>query len=212
MKDFGKLLKLFDYKDDKIFDDNTVALLLEKYMNIIKTYKIEACPNFIQDVSLFIYMIDQKKDKISYFLENIIEKYIKSIQTLNDIYINLASNYKDVSKDIVDYITNYFTKKNKDEINAKKILFLFQQIDSQNIIKSFLNKMNNYIIKQGEILMEKKEIDSFKLLEGIQKMKILEKYPELNETIYLINTVAISQEFLNKIKRGEIYYSSLYPI
>ena len=72
--------------------------------------------------------------------------------------------------------------------------------------------MNNYIIKQGEILMEKKEIDSFKLLEGIQKMKILEKYPELNETIYLINTVAISQEFLNKIKRGEIYYSSLYPI
>ena len=212
MKHFGKLLKLFDYKDDKIFDDNTVALLLEKYMNIIKTYKIEACPNFIQDVSLFIYMIDQKKDKISYFLENIIEKYIKSIQTLNDIYINLASNYKDVSKDIVDYITNYFTKKNKDEINAKKILFLFQQIDSQNIIKSFLNKMNNYIIKQGEILMEKKEIDSFKLLEGIQKMKILEKYPELNETIYLINTVAISQEFLNKIKRGEIYYSSLYPI
>ena len=51
MKDFGKLLKLFNYKDNKIFDLNTGQLLREKFKNIIKTYKIETCPNFIKDVS-----------------------------------------------------------------------------------------------------------------------------------------------------------------
>ena len=211
MKDFGKLLKLFNYKDDKIFNVNTITLLNKKFKNIIKTYKIETCPNFIKDVSLFIYMVDQKKDKMRKFLENTIEKNIKSVQTLSDIYINIVFNYKDISNDFVDYITDYFTKI-KNKLNCEKILFLFQQLDSENIIKSLLNKMNNYVIEIREILSEKKEIDSIKLLEGIQKTKILEKYPELNKTKYFINTIDINQEFLNLIKEGLINYRSLYPI
>jgi len=51
MKDFGKLLKLFklyDYTKKKSIDniDNiTIGLLLEKFKNLIKTYKMEKCPN-----------------------------------------------------------------------------------------------------------------------------------------------------------------------
>ena len=131
MKDFGKLLKLFNYKDNKKCDHNTISLLREKFKNIIKTYKIEACPNFIKDVSLFIYMNDKNQQDMNKLIQNTMERYIKSIQTLTDIYIHLASNYKDVSKNVVDCITNYFTK-NKDKLNGEKILFLFQQLDSKD--------------------------------------------------------------------------------
>ena len=209
MKDFGKLLKLFNYKDDKIFNENTIALLREKFKNIIKTYKIETCPNFIKDVSLFIYVNDKNHQDMNKLIQNTIEKYIKSVQTLTDIYINLASNYKDVSKNVVDSITNYFTK-NKDKLNGEKILFLFQQLDSKDIIKSLLNKIDNYVIKEEEILKEEVDIDSFKLLKGIIKGKLLEKYPELTKTKYLQKTMKISQNFFKKIKKGEINYSSLY--
>ena len=211
MKDFGKLLKLFNYKDDKKFDHYTVSLLRENFKNIIKTYKIESCPNFIKDVSLFIYVNDQKHQEMNKFIKNTIERNIKSVQTLTDIYINLASNYKDVSKNVVDCITDYFTK-NKDKLNGEKILFLFQQLDSKDIVKSLLNKIDNYVIKEEEILKQEAEIDSFKLLQGIIKGKLLEKYPELTETNYLKNTISISQEFLNKIKIGEINYNSLYSM
>ena len=76
MKDFGKLLKLFNYKDTKIFDGTTATLLREKFKNIIKTYKIETCPNFIKDVSLFIYIMDQRIKDIKHFMETTIEKLI----------------------------------------------------------------------------------------------------------------------------------------
>ena len=92
MKDFGKLLKLFNYKDNKIFDATTAALLREKFKNLIKTYKIETCPNFIKDVSLFIYIIDHRIKGIKhfiYFMENTFEKFIDSVQTIMDIYLYL---------------------------------------------------------------------------------------------------------------------------
>ena len=111
MKDFGKLLKLFNYKDKKKFDMSSSLLLREKFKNIIKTYKIETCPNFIKDVSLFIYIMAQNKKEIKNFLENTIEKYIQSNQTITDIYLYIFSNYKDILKDVIEYITNYLTKK-----------------------------------------------------------------------------------------------------
>ena len=127
MKDFGKSLKLFNYKDYKIFDATTTSLLREKFKNIIKTYKIETCPNFIKDVSLFIYIMDQRIKDIKHFMETTIEKYIQSIQTITDIYLFLFSNYKDITKDVIDCITNYFTK-NKDKLNGESNIFFIKKI------------------------------------------------------------------------------------
>ena len=116
MKDFGKLLKLFNYKDKNIFDNNSIALIREKFKNLIPTYEIEKCPNFIKDISLFIYMNDQNNIGITKLIENTIEKYIKSNQTIIDIYLNLACNYNDISKELIEYITNYFIKNEDNKI------------------------------------------------------------------------------------------------
>ena len=208
MKDFGKLLKLFNYKDKKIFDMAASSLLREKFKNIIKTYKIETCPNFIKDVSLFIYIMDQTTKDVKHFMESTIEKYIQSVQTITDIYLYLFSNYKDIKKDVIDCITSYFTK-NKDKLNGKSILFLLKKFNSKYFVKSILNKINSCVIKEEQLFSQDKEIDSFELLKGIENEELLIKYPELYETNYLISTVKLSGEIMEKIKQGEYRYKSL---
>lgn len=66
------------------------------------TYKIDTCPNFIKDVSYFIYIIDKNYQGIKELLTNIIEKEIKSVETLTDTYLYLSSNYKNLTKVVID--------------------------------------------------------------------------------------------------------------
>ena len=211
MKDFGKLLKLFDYKDKNKFDRETASLIQEKFKKLIKTYKIETCPNFIQEVALFIYIIDQKYRGIKEFMERTIEENIRSVKTLTDIYLYLASNYKDISQEVIERITTYFTN-NKENLNGESILFLLKKLQTKHFIKSILNKINNFAIKEEEIFNQEKEVDSFKLLDGIEKEELLKKFPELYETQYLDLTVKLSGEILNKITTGNIKYSKIYSM
>jgi len=55
-------------------------------------------------------------------LTNIIEKEIKSVETLTDIYLYLSSNYKDLTKVVIDNLTSFFTK-NKDNLKGKVFYF-----------------------------------------------------------------------------------------
>ena len=211
MKDFGKLLKLFNYKDNKIFDFSTSSLLREKFKNIIKTYKIETCPNFIKDVSFFIYIMDQRIKDIKHFMETTIEKYIQSVQTITDIYLYLFSNYKDITKDVIDCITNYFTN-NKDKLNGESILFLLKKFNSRQFVKSILNKINACVIKEEQLFSHEKDIDTFKLLQGIENEELLVKFPELQETNYLMSTLNLRDGIMRKIEKGEYRFKSLYSM
>ena len=170
------------------------------------TYKIDTWPNFIKDVSYFINIIDKNYQGIKEFLTNIIEKEIKSVETLTDIYLYLSSNYKDLTKVVIDNITSFFTK-NKDNLNGESILFLFKKIDSPNIVKSLLNKIDNFIIKEEELFSQEEEIDSFKLLKGIQEEKLMEKITGLDETKYLSLTLKLGEKILDKIKKGDVKYN-----
>ena len=212
MKDFGKLLKLFDYNDNKIFDTNTSQLLRERFKNIITTYQAEKCPHFIEDISLYIYIIDKinrnNKDIIKKFMENTIEKYIQSVETVNEVYLYLISKYKDITKTLIDCIANYFTK-NKDKLNGESILFLLKKLNSKEIVKSILNKINSCVINEIQLFNEEKDIDTFKLLSGIQKEELLNKFPELTKTNYFVSTLELSNKILRKIEIGEIKCKSI---
>jgi len=158
MKDFGKLLKLLNYNDKY-----TDIFLKDKFNKLILTFKIDKCPNFIKDASYFIYIIDKNYQGIKDFMKDIIEKNIKSFETLENIYLYLYSKYKTISKDVIDYIVNFLVK-NKDNIKGESILILLEKVNSPNIIKSILNRIDNFIIKEEEIFNQEEEIDSFKLL------------------------------------------------
>ena len=211
MKNFGKLLKLFNYKDKNIFDQQLIQKLREKFKNTLHTYKTETCPDFIKDIATFIYIIDyQRTQNIQAFMTSPIEKYILSPELKTDIYIYLATNFKDLSQQVINGVTDYLTK-NKERLNAKSIIFLLKTINSTRIIESLLNKIESFSIKEEELFDDRKveEIESFLLLEGIQKEKLFEKlqFEDLNKTKYLMNAIQMKENILQKIKKGEINYN-----
>ena len=214
MKDFGKLLKLFNFDNEKLCDKNTIGLISTKYKKLIKTYTSDTCPNFLKETSLLIYMIDKKTSTGKYFMENTIEKDIKSQELINDIFLYLSSNYKDISFNIIEHITNYFIgnlQNQKNVLKGENLLFLLKKLNSGSIFKAILNKIGNYVIKEEEIFIDQKEVDSFKLLEGIQKEKFFEKYGLLNETSYLLSILTLGDKISNNIKKGEIKYNIVSP-
>jgi len=201
MKDFIKLLKLLN-NNDKYTD----IFLKDKFNKLIFTDKFDNCPNFIKDVSYFIYIIDKNYQGIKDFMKDIIEKNIESFETLENIYLYLYSNYKTISKDVIDNIINFLVK-NMDNIKGESILILLEKVNSPSLIKSILNRIDNFIIKEEELFSQEEEIDSFKLLKGIEEENLMQKIPSLSNTKYLMETLNLGNKILNKIKVGDIKYN-----
>ena len=198
MKDFGKLLKLFYFENEELCNKDTIILISNKYKKLIKTYKSETCPNFIKETSLLIYMLDKKTFTGKFFMENTIEKDFRSPEIINDIYLYLSSNYKDISNKLIEHITNYFIRIIKNKNAVPKV---------EKILEVIINKIDNYVIKEEELFNEDKQIDSFILLERIQKENMTDKYPAIKETSYILSTINSTNKISNNIKTGELKYS-----
>ena len=56
IKNFGKLLHMFDYKNKDIFDNNLILKLCDKFKTLMDTYNSERCSKFIEDIAYFIYI------------------------------------------------------------------------------------------------------------------------------------------------------------
>jgi len=209
MKDFGKLLRLFNFKNEKLVDWRIASLISQKFKNLIKTYTAETCPNIVQEASLLMYVMD-KKNLAKNFMQYTIQKDIKSNQLINDIYLHLSSNYKDLSKETVEGITNYFIQ-NQKILKGENILFLLKTFNSLYFIQSIFNKIDKFVIKKDEIFSEEKEIDSFKLLDGIIKENLVQKHEKLVNTKYLMFTLKLQDEIINLFKKGEIKYNEISP-
>ena len=61
MKNFGKLLKLFDYKDRNIFNGQLKQKLCNKFKNLMSAFNYEGYPKFVEGITYFIYIIDFQK-------------------------------------------------------------------------------------------------------------------------------------------------------
>ena len=212
IKYFGKLLKLFDYKNNKIFDNHVITNLRAKFKNIAFTFKKETCPDFVKDVAFYIYIMDfVDKKNIQSFLKETIEKYIVSSEIIRDIYLYLVTQYKDISENAIESVTTYLMN-NKERLNAEAIIFLLEKITNANIIKSLLNKLINFVIKEEELYSQENNFESFKLLELIQKKNLMDKCQGTKGTQYLLNTIALGDKVLNDIKNGQIKYNSFMNI
>ena len=65
-KNFNLLFKLFDYKDPKFFDKDIGLLLCERFPDFIKNMNNI---DIIKNISLFIYIFDQRYNDIDNFME-----------------------------------------------------------------------------------------------------------------------------------------------
>ena len=160
MKDFWKILRIFNLMKKKVKKED-LMLISNKYEELIRTYSDELCPNFPKESSLLIYYLDKEQINPKNLMNNVLENNnILSYQILNEIYIYLISIslYNDISKNIIDYIINYFYRKKyiektddlekcKDIIKIKIIEEKFNSILNKNKIniKSKLLNMKLFI-------------------------------------------------------------------
>ena len=214
IKNFGKLLKLFDYKNKTIFDSNLVQKLREKFKNLMITYELKKCPMFVEDIANYIYIIDfQRVYDMIRFLNSTIEKFIQSIETIVNIYIHLINNYKDISNKVNEHIVDFLCK-NKKQLNTESILFLLENINSINDIESILNNIENFTIKEEELFNQEKNLDSFQLLDKLEQIGFFKKkeFEQLSKTKYFIIASQNKENILKKIKNYEIKYNLLCTI
>ena len=215
-KDFGKLLKLFDYKNVVIFDDYTIQLLEGKFKDIYFTFRKETCPNLISDIAYYIYIMDFVNNKyIQYFLKDTIERYISSLEILNDIYKFLLINYKDISQNAVESVINYFSNKTvKIEANAIiSIICSIEEKGNEKLLELFFNKMEYLAIKEEEIFSKESNIESFKLYNLLTKNKnLMNKNKIIGKTLYFQKTRELVEKVIDKIKKGKIKFVELLNI
>ena len=211
IKDFWKILKLYNIKEfenNNNFSINLLELISNKYKSLLNTYKSEECKNFINESSLIIYLIDKYNMNVNNYMKNIFEKKIQC-HIVNDIYLFLSLNYNDISKTVIEAISDYLVS-DYNISKIKNIINIINQLHSEDILFLFFNKLNNLFIKEEEIFEESKEIDSFIFLENIQKEDMLKKYISLNKTKYIIDTINFRNFFLNNIKNGNLKYKYFY--
>jgi hypothetical protein len=94
------------------------------------------------------------KRNIQSFLKDTIERFIPSLDMIRDIYLFLATEYKDISENAIESVTTYLTN-NKERLNAEAIIFLLEKITNQTIIKSLLNKLKYFVIKKKSFTVKK---------------------------------------------------------
>ena len=161
-------------------------------------------------MAFFIYIIDyQRNINLQSFIADIIEKYISSNELIVDIYIFFIKKYNDISKEAFNSVLDYLIR-NKENLKAKRIIFILKNTNSEEIIKSLSNKIESLAIKEEELFNNKNDIESFQFLDEIQKDESFIK--DFGKEKSLINILKSKEDILNKIKNGEIYYSNLEKI
>ena len=116
----------------------------------------------------------------------------KDISKENIIINDINYNYND----LIDFFTN-----NKNKLNY-------------DIVKHLLNKIGNFIMNEEELFNSENDIQSFKLLESIQKALILNKLEleNLNKTKYVENILQFKENILKKIKNREINFEAIKKV
>ena len=120
---------------------------------------------------------------------------------------------------IIDNENNKSSAKNHKNINYKynALIDFFTETENKlnyDIVKHLLNKIGNFIMNEEELFNSENSIQSFKLLDSIQKALILNKLEleNLNKTKYVANILQFKENFLKKIKKKEINYDSIKHI
>ena len=203
MKDFGKLLKLFNFDGHNYLCE----LISDKYKELLKTYNKYTCPNFLKDTSFLIIILEENKFEQN-FLENTIKKDIESSELIIDIFLYLSSNYN-ISQNIIKYIGNYFLgnilNKNKIFLKGSIIIFLLNYFWKQTN-----DALNNYLIIENELYNEENNNIKFILLEELIKENVFDNLKD--KTLYFLNTSNLSNKIYNDIINGNVKYDIIEPI
>ena len=163
-----KLLNKNKNEDDvkKEYDTTLISIMQSTFVNLMKKdCSTENFPNLdiSNDVIDLIYYTDIYNANSEDF-----NKYIQdrlSPDLVNNIYISLSENYKDLSKKLINIIINYYIEK---PLIGKNLILVDIIIKSEKLRKDLLSNMKKYVIKENDIYQIEDTIN-FQILSGLIK-------------------------------------------
>ena len=203
MKDFGLLYRFFLYDNNKDYKTDVLKIMKKRYIDLLPTLQYDNCPNFVQDTIKLIYLIDQKKldsrDLLKLIQDNL------DHEKVNDLYLKLTEQHKDLNDKTKDCIAAYFTT-DKNNINYSSLIYLIK--NCKNLRKEIFSKINNYIITENDFL-SLEETENYKLYKGLIDNKIIDKEFAYKGATYVTKAQMTISSLEEKIKKFEIKYSEI---
>ena len=188
IKDFGLLFQLLNIpelnKKNKIGD--LLIELQKHYISLLKTYKKEDCPNFVNDSSELINYTDKLGYNIKPFLSDKLEIYL-SEELVYEIYMEFLTKHKNISKNAENQIVHFILNRKNETIKSYLLLYLLERCPNskEQIILNF----SKYELKKVDIFA-KEESENIKLIHGLlsndyyfAEDKLLEEYTEKNQIL-----------------------------
>ena len=198
IKDFGLLFKLFKINSEEPIYDYGVALK-KRFIELLNTYSTKTCPNFIDDTSILIYILDKNKIKPENFLKDNIGQL--NAEVVNRIYINIANSYPQISRETKNCIVNYIIKTQKP---SGIIKFLKECKNFRQDIFSNLNKYNF----QEKDFFTTNENENYSFIKGLIKEGIIdENSKEQFGYGYVKNLFDAILKLRDKIEKLEVNYN-----
>ena len=206
IQSFHILFKLFDYSNDKIFNEDTILLLRNQYISNIQNFdenKNEKINDiFLDDSILLIYLLDKINSGKNFVKNDFINKL--SLSFVNKIFLNLIEKYV-LSEDLFLEIIDFFTL--NENLKLENFILIINKLTNIKCMESLLGKIDKYIIKKENILNHI-DTDEFKLLKEFKRINIFNN-KNFEYTSYILNTNMISKEIFDDLNNNNISYNDL---
>jgi hypothetical protein len=144
-----------------LLENDRILILMTKFRELMQTYNINNCKNFIYDSCLLIYLIDSYKKNSVNFLDDVILKKINSNDIKTKIISKLLSNAY-ISKNLISFIIHYCFQNNNILNNDIEELIIKKLNDNHykqhnhhiQVIEQIFEDLNKLIIKKEELFNE----------------------------------------------------------
>ena len=209
---FGYFFKLLPPEEHTNYTLNLVFEWLKQHIN---TFSIEQCPNFANEIKIYVEICIKKKlvsklyDIFKFLKENIGNYYINIFILLLNTLGN-ESNYSvnAVYEILIRFLV--FSNREQDENINDKIIFILKQINpNDSITRIFLQKFNKFFITKDDFFEEKSlKIKLFQYLLNNNAYSLLNK--DSNKNInYWENTTYSCEKIYDLLSNLKISFQNI---
>ena len=201
LKYFGYFFKLLP---PEMHNKSTINLIYKWLQNYIHNFSVNECPDFQNDIKIFIEtIIMQKLNQVFFDLTRLLKENIRShyIYIFAFLLNSIKSDLHFLKENLIKHI---IFPNNEEELNDNLFFFLDNVKQNKSIAKIFLGKIQDFSISEEGFFENNTK---FKLFEKLLSMD--EYYSLLNDDnnlIYWDNTKNICKIIVNKLKNLEITF------
>ena len=203
LKDFSLLYELFMIYDSRKYENYSLGIMQNKYVDLLKNFEKEKCPNFIEDTIKLISLSDEynvnNKGLLQYIQTNL------NFEIVKEIYFKLLEKNENLSKKTKDIITTYLI--NEKNISCPEDLINLIVV-FKNIRKEIFCTITKYTLEEADFFSYK-ETDNFKFYKGLIDNQIINIDLGYKESGYIKKIEKSTNILYKKIKNFDIKYNDI---